>query len=123
MSPAIASDKSAIASDVTSDKSAIASDVASDKSAIASDVASDRKSYRQRHTASLAILLAIRDVAGNVAGNTGVAGDIASIRMGRWRHEESLVTSQAIQGVAGDIAGDKRRRWPSRWRHDTGRHW
>ena len=80
LSPAIASDvasdKLAIASDVASDKSAIASDVASNKSVITSDVTSDRRSYCQRHTASLAILLAIGDVAGNVAGDTGR----------RWQH-------------------------------------
>ena len=53
----------------------------------------------------LAISLAIR----------GVAGDIAGDRMGRWqfcwRHKESLVTLLAIRRVAGDIAGNERCRW------------
>ena len=100
----IASDKSAIASDVPSDKSAIASNIASNKpaitsnitsnkSAIASDVTSDRKSYCQRHTVSLAMSLAIEDIAGDRLGRWQF----------RWRYRASLATSLAARSMTGNL--------------------
>ena len=132
----VASDKSAIASNVASDKSAIASNIASDKPAIASDVASNRKSYRQRHIALLAMLLAIEDVAGNTGrrwrhrwqqvGSLAIslatqrmAGDVAGDPGCCWRHcwqrKASLATSLVTQRIAGDVAGDTGRCWQHYW--------
>ena len=72
-----------IASNIASDPTVIASnftsDFASNKPAIASDVASNKRNYCQQHTALLAILLAIEDVAGDVAGN------MEQDRMGHWQ--------------------------------------
>ena len=116
MSPAIASDvasnKLAIASNVASNKLAIASNIASDKSVIASNITSNRRSYCQQHTALLAILLAIGDVASNVAGNTRRCWQHC------WQQDGSLAILLVTQRIAGNIAGNKRRHWQPCWQHE-----